>query len=53
MVYFLAVGAALANALTSILQRMGVEAAPAEHNMRLRLLAHACGARSGWPASPS
>ncbi|MGH9100205.1 MAG: DMT family transporter, partial [Acidimicrobiales bacterium] len=41
MVYLLAVGAALANALTSILQRLGVEDAPESDTMRLRLLVHA------------
>jgi len=41
MVYLLALGAALANALTSVLQRMGVEDAPASDSMRLRLLTHA------------
>ena len=41
MVYLLAVGAALANALTSILQRMGVEDAPESDRLRFRLIAHA------------
>ncbi len=41
MVYLLATAAALANALTSILQRMGVENAPDEDTLRLRLLIHA------------
>jgi drug/metabolite transporter (DMT)-like permease len=41
MVYVLATTAALANALSSILQRMGVEDAPAEDTLRLRLLVHA------------
>lgn len=41
MVYLLAVCAALANALTSILQRMGVENAPASATLRLRLMAYA------------
>jgi drug/metabolite transporter (DMT)-like permease len=41
MVYVLALGAALANALTSIFQRMGVEAAPPEATLRLRLILHA------------
>jgi hypothetical protein len=41
MVYLLALGAALANALTSILQRMGVEDAPASDTLRFRLIAHA------------
>jgi drug/metabolite transporter (DMT)-like permease len=41
MVYVLAVAAALANALTSVFQRMGVEDAPEETTMRLSLMAHA------------
>jgi drug/metabolite transporter (DMT)-like permease len=41
MVYVLALGAALSNALTSVFQRMGVEDAPDESAMRLRLLTHA------------
>jgi drug/metabolite transporter (DMT)-like permease len=41
MVYLLALGAAFANALTSILQRLGVEDAPATDTLRLRLIAHA------------
>lgn len=41
MVYLLAVCAALANALTSILQRMGVEGAPETDRLRLRLMAYA------------
>jgi uncharacterized membrane protein len=41
MVYVLAVAAALSNALTSVLQRMGVEDAPEESTMRLSLMAHA------------
>ena len=41
MVYALALTAALANALTSILQRMGVEDAPADSTMRLSLITHA------------
>ncbi len=45
MVYLLAMGAALANALTSILQRLGVEDAPASHTMRLRLIVHALRSR--------
>jgi drug/metabolite transporter (DMT)-like permease len=40
MVYILAVAAAFSNALTSVLQRMGVEYAPPEHSMRLRLVGH-------------
>src|SRR3984957_211437 len=41
MVYLLATFSALANALTSILQRMGVEDAPAESTLHLSLLTHA------------
>jgi hypothetical protein len=41
MVYVLAVAAALSNALTSVLQRMGVEDAPEETTMRLSLITHA------------
>jgi drug/metabolite transporter (DMT)-like permease len=41
MVYVLAVAAAVANALTSVLQRMGVEDAPADQTLKLSLLAHA------------
>jgi len=41
MVYVLALGAALANALTSVFQRMGVEDAPETSTMRLSLMAHA------------
>ena len=41
MAYMLAVLGALANALTSILQRMGVESAPEETTLRLSLLAYA------------
>jgi drug/metabolite transporter (DMT)-like permease len=41
MVYVLALGAALANALTSVLQRMGVEDAPADSTLKLSLLTHA------------
>lgn len=41
MVYLLAVGAAVLNALTSILQRMGVENAPSSDTFRLRLMAYA------------
>ncbi|HVC14175.1 MAG TPA: DMT family transporter [Acidimicrobiales bacterium] len=41
MVYLLAVGAAIANAMTSVLQRMGVEDAPESDTLRLRLIAHA------------
>ena len=41
MAYVLAVMAALSNALTSILQRMGVETAPADTTMRLSLITFA------------
>jgi len=41
MVFVLALGAALANALTSIFQRMGVEKAPASATLRLSLIVHA------------
>ena len=41
MVFVLALGAALANALTSIFQRMGVEKAPASETLRLSLILHA------------
>lgn len=41
MVYLLALGAALANALTSILQRIGVEGAPERDTLHLRLIAYA------------
>ncbi len=41
MVYVLAVTAALSNALTSVLQRMGVEDAPASDTLKWSLLAHA------------
>ncbi len=41
MVYALAVAAALANALTSIFQRIGVEDAPEDTTLRLSLMAHA------------
>ncbi len=41
MVYLLALAAALANALTSVMQRMGVEDAPAGDTMRLSLMTHA------------
>ncbi|HEY7916422.1 MAG TPA: DMT family transporter [Acidimicrobiales bacterium] len=41
MAYLLALSSALANALTSILQRMGVEDAPEESTLRLSLLTHA------------
>jgi hypothetical protein len=41
MVFVLALGAALANALTSVFQRMAVESAPASATLRLSLLAYA------------
>ncbi len=41
MAYLLALSSALANALTSILQRMGVEDAPEESTLRLSLITHA------------
>jgi drug/metabolite transporter (DMT)-like permease len=41
MVYLLAVSAAFANALTSILQRIGVEDAPEDATLKLSLLTHA------------
>jgi drug/metabolite transporter (DMT)-like permease len=41
MAYVLAVMAAFANALTSVLQRMGVESAPPETTLRLSLIAYA------------
>jgi hypothetical protein len=41
MVFVLALGASLANALTSVFQRMGVEAAPGRTTMRLGLLIYA------------
>ena len=41
MVYLLATIAALANALTSILQRMGVQDAPDSDTLHLSLLTHA------------
>lgn len=41
MVYLLALLASLSNALTSVLQRMGVEDAPGDDTMRLRLLSYA------------
>ncbi len=45
MVYLLAMGAALANALTSIFQRLGVEDAPDSDTLRLRLIARAVRSR--------
>ena len=41
MVFLLALTSGLANALTSILQRMGVEDAPEESTLKLSLLTHA------------
>jgi drug/metabolite transporter (DMT)-like permease len=41
MIFVLALGASLANALTSIFQRMGVEDAPASATLRLGLLTYA------------
>jgi hypothetical protein len=41
MVYILALGASLANALTSVFQRLGVENAPADSRLRLSLLTYA------------
>jgi drug/metabolite transporter (DMT)-like permease len=41
MVYLLAAACALSNALTSILQRMGVEDAPEDATLKLSLLTHA------------
>jgi drug/metabolite transporter (DMT)-like permease len=41
MAYLFAIGAALANALTTILQRLGVRQAPPEASLRLQLLAYA------------
>lgn len=41
MVYALALMAALANAVTSILQRMGVEDAPEDSTLKLSLMTHA------------
>ena len=41
MVYVLALTAALANAVTSILQRMGVEDAPEESTLSISLMTHA------------
>jgi drug/metabolite transporter (DMT)-like permease len=41
MVVILALGASLANALTSVFQRMGVEDAPAEKTLKLSLLTYA------------
>jgi len=49
MAYALAVMAAFANALTSVLQRMGVESAPADTNLKLSLIAYAI-RRTVWIA---
>ncbi len=49
MVYLLAVCAALANALTSILQRLGVEDAPESSTLHLRLVTYAARHRT-WLA---
>ena len=49
MAYLLAVMAAFANALTSVLQRMGVETAPPETNLKLSLIAYAV-RRTVWIA---
>jgi drug/metabolite transporter (DMT)-like permease len=49
MAYVLAVMAAFANALTSVLQRMGVETAPADTNLKLSLIAYAM-RRTVWLA---
>ncbi|HVA04608.1 MAG TPA: DMT family transporter [Acidimicrobiales bacterium] len=49
MAYVLAVMAAFANALTSVLQRMGVESAPADTNLKLSLITYAI-RRTVWIA---
>jgi drug/metabolite transporter (DMT)-like permease len=41
MVFVLALGAALANALTSVFQRKGIETAPADATLRLSLITYA------------
>jgi len=41
LVYLLSLAAAMANALTSLLQRMGVEDAPEDSTLKLSLLTHA------------
>jgi drug/metabolite transporter (DMT)-like permease len=41
MVFILALGASLANALTSVFQRMGVEDAPAQTTLKLSLMTYA------------
>src|SRR6202167_5671254 len=51
MVYVLALGAALSNALTSVFQRMGVEDAPESSTMKLSLITHALRREFGFWAS--
>ena len=41
MVFICALGAAIANALTSVFQRLGVEDAPADSTLTLGLMTHA------------
>src|ERR1700689_781700 len=41
MVFILALGASLANALTSVFQRMGVENAPPDKTLKLSLMTYA------------
>jgi uncharacterized membrane protein len=41
MVYVLALAASLANALTSVFQRIGVQNAPADATLKLSLMTHA------------
>ena len=41
MVFILALAAALANALTSVFQRKGIEAAPADTTLRFSLITYA------------
>ena len=48
MVYLLASVCALANALSSVFERMGVENAPKDSTLRLSLLAHAVVERGVW-----
>ena len=50
MAYLLAVAAALANALTSVLMRLGVETAPPETTLKLSLIAYAV-RRKVWIAA--
>src|ERR1700722_20382446 len=52
MIFVLALGASLANALTSIFQRMGVEDAPASTTLRLGLLAYAVRRKVWLPGCP-